>query len=86
MDEKSERDELSLALRLTRIARGMSQQKLAKAVGYSASVWNVYELGRRRLEPKIAARALRELKRDAPGSPIVSLLLMECDRIIGGVK
>lgn len=84
--EQNKDDELSLALRLTRIARGMSQRKLAAVVGFTPETWNIYELGRRRLEPKVAARALKELKKDAPASPIVSLLLMECDRLIGGVK
>lgn len=78
--------ELPLAIRLTRIAVGVSQRKLAAAIGYTPEVWNLFELGRRRLEPKIAARALRELRRDAPKSPIVTLLLVECDRLMGGTQ
>lgn len=86
MKEEIERDELPLALRLTRIACGMSQAQLAKAVGYTGPAWNVLEMGKRKLEPKVAARVLRELRKGAPASPMLTLLFMECDRLIGGVR
>ena len=69
--------EIGLALKLARVATGLTQWDLALATGIHPGVILEIEHGRRAPSPELATRMLAEFQARAPHYPLVDLILTQ---------
>ncbi len=74
-------NELALALRLARIACGMSHREMAAKVGSHQSVANYLETGKQ-VKPELAKRCLESCTAVAPESPLAQAVLQEARQVV----
>lgn len=75
-------NEIGLAIRLGRVAVGLSQWQLAAQIGSHPTTINLIENGKRTPDARLLKNVLRELDAHAPkASPLAALVLKETRRI-----